>query len=184
MMNTEPQKTPPTPNPIKEGILIKNAGLVLLNSYWPLLFERLEFTKDKHWINGELQLQAVQYLQYVATGLAHTAAELLPLNKLLCGLPLSASTPDQVTVTASQQVLIEGLLKAVIAYWPAIGSTSIDAFRGNWLVRDGLLLQKEERWELTVEKRAYDLLIHRSPFSFSLIKYPWMDRPLQVNWGY
>ena len=80
--------------------------------------------------------------------------------------------------------LIEELINAAISYWPEIGSCSIPGFRGNWLVRDGLLTEFEDRWELTVEKRPYDLLISHSPFSFSIIKYPWMPKPLHVNWPY
>jgi hypothetical protein len=30
--------------------------------------------------------------------------------------------------------------------------------RGNFLVRDGLLSEEQDKWELTVEKRAYDIL--------------------------
>lgn len=72
----------------------------------------------------------------------------------------------------------------MISYWPAIGNTSVNGFRGNWLVRDGLLTELEDKWELTVEKRAYDVLIHQSPFSFSIIKLPWMEKPLHVTWPY
>ena len=99
-------------------------------------------------------------------------------------MPISQPVKDGITITDEQKELIEGLINAVINYWPAIGQCSIDGFRGNWLVRDGLLTEQDDRWELIVEKRAYDLLINRSPFSFSIIKHPWMKKPLHVTWPY
>lgn len=169
---------------LKGGISIRNAGLVLLNSYISMLLTRLELIKDHSFCSAESQLHAIHYLQYVVTGLTHTEESLLPLNKLLCGIPLSQPVPDSIVLSPDHQELIEGMIAAVIGHWPAIGSCSVDGFRGNWLVRDGLLIEKEDRWELTVEKRAYDLLIHKSPFSFSVIRYPWMNKPLHVNWPY
>lgn len=166
------------------GILIKNAGLMLLNSYILLLFERLGLVHDKKFIDTENQTAAVNYLQYTVTGISHTEDFLLPLNKILCGLPLSQPVGEGISISDEHKTIIDGLIKAVISHWPAIGSTSIEGFRGNWLVRDGLLVERDDRWELTVEKRAYDILISKSPFSFSIIKYPWMDKPVHVIWPY
>jgi len=168
----------------KSGITIKNAGAVLLNNYIAMLFERLGLINNKTFLNDGAQAEAVHYLQYVVTGLSHTEEPLLVLNKVLCGLPIAGPIQDGIIISPANVKLIEGLITAIIGYWPAIGQSSIDGFRGNWLVRDGLLVEQDERWELTVEKRAYDLLINKSPFSFSIIKYPWMAKPLHVNWAY
>lgn len=165
-----------------EPIPIKNAGLVLLNNYIPMLLERFGLTKENAFINDAARVAAVHYLQFVVTGLDETEDKLLALNKVLCGIPLSETLAPGINIGEEQRELIEGLIRSVIGYWPEIGSTSVEGFRGNWLVRDGLLHEIQELWELTVEKRAYDLLISRSPFSFSIIKYPWMPKPLHVNW--
>jgi len=166
------------------GIPVKNAGIVLLSNYIPMLFERLGIVRENEFPDALSQLDAVHYLQYVATGLRHTEEALLPLNKVLCGLPLAAPVMESIEISDENQALINGLIEAAISHWPSVGDTSVDGFRGNWLVRDGLLLEKDDRWELTVEKRSYDLLIHKSPFSISIIKHPWMDKPLHVIWPY
>lgn len=166
------------------AISARNAGLVLLNNYIPILFKRLDLLSDKKFKNDTAQTQAVHYLQYLATGLSHTEEALLQLNKVLCGLALSHPVGAGIEISAADKELIDGLLKATIGYWPEIGAPSIAGFRGNWLLRDGLLTDLANKWELTVEKRAYDLLIHRSPFSFAIIKYPWMQKALHVNWAY
>jgi len=139
-----------------EGIAVPNAGLVLLNSYFLMLFDRLEMLTDKAFKTHEDQLNAVHYLQYIVTGLTQTDESLLTLNKILSGLSPDAPIRDSIEMTDDQKQLIDGLIKAAIGYWSAIGDTSVNGFRGNWLVRDGILRETEERWELTVEKRVFN----------------------------
>ncbi|MFT4803424.1 MAG: hypothetical protein ACI9YE_000617, partial [Psychroserpens sp.] len=169
---------------VAEGIAVPNAGLVLLNNYFLMLMERLEIISEKAFKTVDDQLNAVHYFQYVVTGLTKTDESLLVLNKVLCGLSPDAPIRDSIEMTEDQKKLIDGLIKAAIGYWSAIGDTSVNGFRGNWLVRDGILRETEERWELIVEKRAYDILLLKSPFSFSIIKLPWMQKPLHVTWPY
>ncbi|UTN02703.1 hypothetical protein L0669_15370 [Flavobacterium bizetiae] len=178
----QPIKRPATP--LKEGIPVRNAGIVILNNYIPMLFERLHLVEDRNFTNVENQKKAVQYLHYVVTGFTETEEIYLPLNKVLCGLSVSDSVPDRIEITDEEEHLINGLINAAISYWQDIGSTSIDGFRGNWLIRDGILVELVDRWELTVDKKAYDILLHKSPFAFSIIKYPWMSKPLHVYWPY
>ena len=166
---------------LKDSIFVQNAGLVLINHYIPILFERLGLVENKSFLSDK-HLEAVHYLQFVATGLMQTAEPELALNKVLCGIPLNQPIKDEIFMTTDEIELIEHLITAMIGYWGAIGSSSIDGFRGNWLIRDGLLIEYEDKWELTIEKRAYDLLIHQSPFTFSIVKYPWMNKPLYVQW--
>ncbi len=169
---------------LKEGIAIKNAGLVLLSTYILMLFERLDIIRDNDFKNEDSRLDAVHYLQYLVTGFSSTEESFLPLNKILCGLPVTHPVKDGVQISEAHKELINGMINAATGYWSAIGTCSIDGFRGNWLVRDGVLTEEEDRWQLTVEKRSYDVLIHQSPFSFSIIKLPWMDKPLYVTWPY
>ncbi|MBW2937634.1 hypothetical protein KXJ69_05920 [Aureisphaera sp. CAU 1614] len=171
-------------NNAHQTIAIRNAGLVLLNGYFPLLFQRLGLVDNNQFISKEDQFKGIHCLQYLATGLSNTEEYLLALNKIICGIPITHPVPEEVNITEADKELMNGLLDAAIAHWSAIGNTSIDGFRGNWLVRDGLLSEESNHWNLTVEKKAYDLLINSSPFSFSIIKFPWMKKPLEVNWPY
>ena len=164
-------------------LTIKNAGLVLLNSYIPLLFERLGLTNDRNeFTDVDARMKAVQYLQVVAAGQSITEDNMLPLNKVLCGMLLTQPVPNEIEIREEEIILIEGLINAAIGHWSENGSSSVPSFRGNWLLRDGLLSETEARWELKVQGRAYDMLLNRSPFSYSIIKYPWMPKPLYVQW--
>ena len=169
---------------ITGSIPVKNAGLVLINNYVQMLFDRLGLTENKVFKIEDSRLDAVHYLQYVATGKSNTEEAYLPLNKIMCGLQISDPVKDGVTITDDQIKTIDSMIQAIIGYWPAIGESSVNGFRGNWLVRDGLLVEQEDKWELTVEKKAYDILINKSPFSFSIVRYPWMDKPMHVVWPY
>ena len=166
------------------SISVQNAGLVLLNNYFQVLFERLGLVENSQFISEAAQNDAVRYLQFLATGQENMEESFLPLNKYLCGLQVSQPIPAELSISEADKELMEGLLSAAINHWPAIGESSIDGFRGNWLVREGLLKEQEDHFELIVEKRPYDLLINQSPFSFSIIKYPWMLKQIRVTWAY
>ena len=161
-----------------------NAGIVLLNNYIIQLFERLGLLDKKKFRSVARQLEAVHYLQFLATGSKQTEESFLPLNKILCGLDPATPVPAEISLTQEEEELFEGMINAVAKHWPEIGNTSIDGFRGNWLVRDGVLYAEEEKWQLVVEKRPYDILISKAPFSFSIIRLPWMEKPLHVTWPY
>lgn len=173
-----------SPEMLKHGVPVPNAGLVMLNSYFKILFDRLGIIENNAFKTPDDQLNAVHYLQYIVTGLTTTEESLLVLNKVLCGISPNTPVKESLDITDANKELIDGLIKAAIGYWSAIGDSTINGFRGNWLVREGMLREEEERWELTVEKRAYDILLNQSPFSFSIIKLPWMSKPLHVNWAY
>lgn len=163
-------------------IAISNAGLVILQSYFLPYLTRLELINGDEFIHQQARLDAVHYLQFLVTGHSQTDETHLPLNKILCGLPLSMPVQGGVEIPQEHIAMAQGLIAAVIDYWQAIGSSSLEGFRGNWLVRPGLLRQTDEQWELIVEKRPYDLLLDRLPLSFKLVSLPWMDKPLYVTW--
>lgn len=166
------------------GVPVRNAGLVMLNTYFKILFDRLGLLNGDEFINEETQLKAIHYLQYIVTGLTATEESLLVLNKLLCGVDIESPIKESIEMDLKDKELIDGMIESSVAYWSSIGTTSVAGFRGNWLVRDGMLKEEEDRWELTVEKRSYDILMNKSPFSFSIIKLPWMKKPLHVIWPF
>lgn len=176
-----------TSTPVKasdENIRLRgnNAGLVILQSYFRPLFSRLGLTQNDQFISAEAQRRAVHYLQFLATGRTDTAEQYLVLNKVLCGLAVDAPIEPSIEMTEAEQALSTDLLKAVIRYWPALGHSSPEGLRGNFLVRDGLLRNDSQRWELIVERKPYDVLLARSPLSYSVIKFPWMEKALYVTW--
>jgi hypothetical protein len=161
---------------------VTNAGLVLLAGYTHAYFERLGLMNGNEFLNPKAQTEAIRYLQYLAKGPYCSDESMLKLNKVLCGWPLANTVPLDFVISPEAVALTDGLIHAVIDHWAAIGDSSVSGFRSNWLIRDGLLIEQEDRWVLTIEKRPYDILIQKLPFSFSLIRHPWMSKPLQISW--
>ncbi len=168
---------------IGQSILIKNAGLVIIQSFIQTYFNRLELTTDNdEFKNGFSQRRAAHCLQFLVTGQIETEEHHLMLNKILCGIPLTSPIEKTIELSSQEAEMSESLINAMVGYWSAIGTSSVDGFRGNWLIRDGVLTELGDRWELIVEKRGYDLLLQQAPFSYSIIKFPWMLKPVYVTW--
>jgi hypothetical protein len=163
---------------------ITNSGLVLLNGYIQTYLDRLGLLEGSNFKGKMQQNECVHYLQFLATGRSQASESHLNFNKLLCGLEIERPIANDLRISDANQNLSEGMLAAAINHWSAIGQSSIDGFRGNWLIRNGLLVETEDRWELKVEKVSYDILLNQSPFSFEIIKFPWMKKPIYVQWPY
>jgi hypothetical protein len=163
-------------------IAISNAGLVLLQGFLTPYFQRIGLLDDKQFKDEQQQRNAVHFLQFLATGQSETEEQYLVLNKIICGMEINRTLDAGISISDTESETAEGLLLAVMNYWPAIGNSSVDGFRGNWLIREGLLNETEQQWELIVQRCSYDLLLNQAPFSYNLIKYPWMKKPLYVNW--
>ncbi|AEX21820.1 contractile injection system tape measure protein [Vibrio sp. EJY3] len=169
-------------NKKSEPISINNAGLVLASTYIPTLFQRLNLTDGKVFASEKAKYQALFYLQYLVDGRSEAPEYLLPLNKILCGIPISTPIPSQVDLPSEAISIIDGLLNAIISHWNSLGSTSIEGLRTTFIQREGQLLDEEKQWQLSVIPGAFDMLLDQIPWSFQTIKFPWMDKPLFVTW--
>lgn len=163
-------------------MVINNAGIVLLQSYIKPLFERLKLIHDDQFVSAGTQRAATHYLQYLICGQSRSEEHHLILNKVLCGLPLSQPLESGIGIDSDEAEIIHSLIQAVAQYWPAIGKTSVAGFQGNWLLRGGTLTEKSEHWDLVVERRSYDILIRRSSLSYTIVRLPWMGKPIYVTW--
>jgi hypothetical protein len=165
-----------------ERIAVGNAGLVLASPYLPQLFKVLGLTRDGRFVDLAAAERAVHLLQWAVTGQGAAPEYQLALNKLLCGLPLDAPVAAGIEIDETERTTLESLLNAIVAAWPALGRTSIDGLRQTFLRRDGELELCAEAWQLSVAAGPYDMLMDRLPWSFSIVKFPWMPLALHVVW--
>jgi hypothetical protein len=168
--------------PCDEEIYIANAGLVLAAPYLPRLFDRLNVTEQGAFKDRKAAERAVHLLQFLVNERTASPEYQLVLNKLLCGVRTGTPIPREITLIDREQEVIEGLIEGMIRNWTSIGQTSIAGLRQSFLQREGRLQRREDAWHLLIEPRAYDLLLDQIPWSFSIIKYPWMERVLHVDW--
>ena len=133
-------------------------------------------------VSTEATERAVHLLQYLVEERCDRQEYMLVLNKILCGLPADHVLIKEIAIGDEERQTIDGLLTAVIQHWGALGNTSVAGLREAFLQREGALRFKDDNWHLQVEEKAYDMLLDRLPWSYSLIKLPWMEQALHVQW--
>jgi hypothetical protein len=165
-----------------DEIYVDNAGLVIL---WPFLqpfFANVGLLEEKAFKDEAARQRAVGLLQYLATGEAPEAEYLLPLNKVLCGLPLEEVFDFGPPPTEAEIEACDDLLRAVIEQAPILNNMSTAGFRASFLLRKGQLGAADGNWRLRVERETHDVVLDRFPWSFPYVKLPWMEAVLQVEW--
>ena len=166
---------------LQEAFFVDCAGVVLLHPFLPKLFERRGI-----WVNQQLvdPDRALALLHFLATGQTSAPEHALVLPKLLCGLEPSALAGAPVDLSEEDRSDVEAMMQAAIGYWSALGDTSYDGFRGNFLVRAGRLSKRGDDDLLQVEKRSWDILLNQLPWGIGVVRLPWMQRMLWVEWPY
>lgn len=165
-----------------DTLLVNNAGLVLIGPYMPRLFSMLGLTDSGRFRDMQAAERAVHLLQCVLGGPPDTPEALLGLNKILCGVPSGFAIAREVAITEQERDTIDMMLRAIIEHWKTIGNTSPDGLRQSFLQRGGRMHIKDDAWQLQVAPGTFDMLLDSIPWSFSIIKHPWMERAVHVNW--
>ncbi|OCX53153.1 hypothetical protein BEL04_02220 [Mucilaginibacter sp. PPCGB 2223] len=165
-----------------DAIYIHNAGLVLLNPFIPTFFVRVGVMHGGKFVSDEARLRAVHLLQYLVDGTSNSPEHALVLNKILCNLPIEEPVPAEIVMTEAEKQVSQDLLKAVLNNWDKLKNSSVDALRGTFLIREGSLVFREDAWHLKVEQRGYDVLLQFLPWTIGMIRTPWMDKFLYVEW--
>lgn len=166
-----------------QKIIVGNAGLVLIAAYLPALFNNLGFLESGRFKNILTRSRALYLLQYIATGQQYSPEYVLQFNKLLCGfLPEDTIVEYNKRLTKKEKEEAGSLLSSVIVHWKALKGTSTNGFRAAFIQRKGLLVQNEVSWILQVEKKSYDVLLDSIPWSFSVVKLPWMKKNIELEW--
>lgn len=170
---------------IKEGVYIKNAGIVLLTPFLASYLDKLQLLSEdkKKFLSGGHQQRAMHLLQYLVDGQINHKEFELTLMKIICGFQINEVVENDLFEPSSVETEVaEDLIKHVVQLWSKIGESSITGFRGNFLIRDGLIAESENEFILRIEKRGYDILIQFLPWSFNILKLPWMQKPIITQW--
>lgn len=168
-----------------EVLTVGNAGLCLLAPWFVRLFAMFGWLDEerKKFRNTASKIRAVFLLQYTVCGEEREWREAeLAFNRLLTALPGNVPLPGHLPLTEEERQTADSMVAGVKANWPQMGGTSVEGFRGSFLLREGTLEQEEERWLLTVEEKAYDILLETVPWGFRQIRLPWLKKHVQVRW--
>lgn len=161
---------------------VANAGVVLLSPYFPRLFSLLGWVEDGVFTGEEAQVRAIFAMQYLTFGQTEFPELELTLNKLLVSWRREEPLPLSAEFTKKEKEVMDSLLEGAMGNWKMMEHTSVAGFRGSFLIRNGVVRETGELWQLTVEEKAYDVLLDSLPWNFSPVKFPWMEKVLYVNW--
>lgn len=165
-----------------EGVSISNAGMVLCWPFFGRFFAALGLVEQGKFKGQQAEERAVQLLQYLTTGLTSFEEWDLSLNKILCGVSLITPISPTLELTVEEDELVRKLINGTIFNWEKIRGTKLETFRETFLVRQGMLYEKDNRWELIVERKAYDMLMDTMNWNISMINLSWMKKRLNVQW--
>ena len=173
---------PDTESDPVDGITVQNGGLVLLWPYLGRLFTRLGLSDGKTFPGEEEQSRAIRLTEYLVTGSTEMEEHQLALNKIICGAPLEFQVPADIELTPEEEELCGKMLQGVIRNWEKMKTTRPNTFRETFLKREARLYKVEDRWELVVARKPYDMLLDSLPWNISMIQLSWMPERLVVHW--
>ncbi len=165
---------------VSDPVYINNSGLVIIAPYLGMFFKKMDVTDDENKITKPVK--AITLLNYIATGSKTFAEFEIVFPKLLCGLEPDFALTAPYTVTPKDIEIINDLLTSVIHNWPILKNTSIEGLRGTFLLREGKLTFKHNTHQLKVQRNAVDVLLEQLPWNINMIKLPWMEYLLTVDW--
>ena len=150
-------------------IPISNAGLVILFPFLPMLFMRLNMlSQDRRGFNSnESKVRAIFILQHLMASEDREYDEKdLFLNRLLINYPFNEPLPKRMELNQDELNTIDSLLEAAKTNWEKMRNTSMRGFQEAFLRRAGFIEKTERQWVLTVEERAFDILLDSIPWSY------------------
>jgi hypothetical protein len=165
-----------------EGVTIYNAGMVLCWPFFGRFFSALGMVEQGKFKGQQAEERAVQLLQYLATGLTSFEEWDLSLNKVLCGVSLNTPISPNLELTVEEEELVRKLINGTIFNWEKMRGTRLETFRETFFMREAILYEKDNRWELIVERKAYDVLMDTMTWNISMINLSWMKKRLNVQW--
>ncbi len=164
----------------QESIIVHNAGIVLLQPFISTLFNELHILSDDR--KTIIDKNKACALLSVLAGDEKQDEIYYPLYKLLCAVPIYEVIDNNVELTTKEREECFHLLQQVIVHWSALKQSSVQSLQQTFLQRTGKLSQKEHKWLVQVEQRTEDVLLQYLPWSYSIIRYPWMKQALFVEW--
>jgi len=97
-------------------------------------------------------------------------------------MPVTEPVPAEILLEERELQMGGTLLTRILAGWPPLAESEVEALRQTFFQREGRLAKSEQGWSLDVETLVLDVLLDQLPWGFSTILHPWMPAPLTVRW--
>ena len=160
-------------------LYVENAGLILLHPYLKQLFLNCELLEGNKISDPET---AAHLLQYIATKNEMQFEHRMVFEKFLCNIPIDQPINRNILLASDLKIHAEEMLRAVVANWQALGNTSIDLLRNEYLQRPGKLILNEDNPKVIVERKTQDILLEKLPWGIGLCKLTWKKKIIFTDW--
>lgn len=170
------------PDETMKTVFIGNAGLILAHPFLKELFRRANCLDKNGQFLSSKQFYAIHLLHFLGTGEEQAMEHELTFEKFLCAVPLGMPIERKVDLLDQDKIQCNDLLKAMISNWSALKNTSPEGLRQTFILREGKLDLQKSPTKLYVGRKAFDVLLDKLPWSISVVKLPWMNDLLFVDW--
>lgn len=164
------------------GLFVQHAGLILVHPFLRSLFSLCGLLAEKQFASMACQQKAIYLLHYIATGRVTAEEHELVIPKVLCNYPIEEPVNTDTLLTINELQEADDMIRAAIAQWSILKSTSPDGLRQGFLQRSGKLQTKNEQLYIEIEKNTIDVLLDHLPWNLSLIRLPWSGQIIRVEW--
>lgn len=164
------------------GLFVQHAGLILVHPFLRSLFSLCGLLAEKQFASAACQEKAIYLLHYIATGRVTAEEHELVIPKILCNYPIEEPVNTDTILTTNELQEADDMIRAAIAQWSILKSTSPDGLRQGFLQRNGKLQTKNEQLYIEIEKNTIDVLLDHLPWNLSLIRLPWSGQIIRVEW--
>jgi hypothetical protein len=156
---------------------------VLLHPYLPRLLQACGIDTAGGLIPPGAQDRAAALLVQAVSGSDGAAEFELDVIKLLLGLARETPLPLGGGLLEAHDVLeVDAMLESFVRHWAALKGTSPATAQAHFLQRPGLLRPVDGGYSLRLERTGIDVLLDRLPYACSVVKLPWMRKPIFVEW--
>ncbi len=165
---------------VEEGQIFNHVGILLLYPFLKYFFNKIALlSNDNLLTDPEL---AVHILHYIVTGNTQSPECDMSFEKYLCNIHIETPINRERIITAEHKKEVALLFKAVKSNWSSIAQFSVIMIQNEFLKRPGKLIDINEGAKIIVERRGLDILMEKMDWGIGLIKLPWKDEFIYVNW--
>ncbi|GAA3630096.1 contractile injection system tape measure protein [Flavivirga jejuensis] len=168
--------------PSDNGILVNNAGLVLLHPFLKQFFKNLKFLSENNEILNEKIPEAIYVLHYLATKQENPNEHDLLCEKFICNIPFEEAILPIKSITKEHKTACNDLLSSVLTHWPALKTKDVDVLRSEFLTREGKITITAEKEKLFVQRKTVDILLDRLPWNLGIMSLPWKKNMVFLEW--
>ncbi|PWN64205.1 contractile injection system tape measure protein [Chryseobacterium viscerum] len=164
-----------------DGQYIQNAGLILIHPFIKTFFEHCDLLHPKTQQLTDPELCA-HLLHYIATGNTNAPEYDMIFEKFLCNIPMSQTINKHVKLSRKHKTQAKNVIESVQHNWSPMKKSSVALLQNEFFQRPGKLATTDYDYTLTVERRTQDILLDRLGWGIGLVKLPWQEKFIFINW--